>query len=151
MENKIEIAEILKAKGEKLLESSIKPLRFVDHPEANALVNDLNGYPHSCVLACLMDRQIKAELAWMIPYEFSERIGTFEMESMAKLEQDKVLQAFSHPTPLHRFPEKMGKVFFNGIQKINKEVLLQKVWVANINTCHGERARGAACLIFSVK
>jgi len=121
VEKKIEIVERLKAKGERLLENSTKPLRFVDHPEANALVNDLDGYPHAFVLACLMDRQIRAELAWMIPYEFSERIGTFEMESIAKLEQDKVLLVFSKPTPLHRFPEKMGKVFFNGIQKIKKD------------------------------
>ena len=44
-------------------------VHFVDNEEANAMLNDLEKYPHAYVLACLMDRQIKAERAWTIPYE----------------------------------------------------------------------------------
>jgi endonuclease-3 len=133
MENDIEIAEILKAKGKKLLESSVKPLQFVDHPEANALVNDLDNCPHAFVLACLMDRQIKAELAWMIPYEFSERVGIFAIEDIAKLTKEDVVHTFLLPTPLHRFPEKMGEIFYLGIQKIKKEYggVASRIWNDN--------------------
>ena len=33
--------------------------------DANAFLNDLEKYPHAYVLACCMDRQTKAERAWM--------------------------------------------------------------------------------------
>ena len=39
---------------------------------ANKLLNDLDRYPHAYVLAGLMDRQIKAERAWIIPYEIKK-------------------------------------------------------------------------------
>ncbi|GAG52184.1 unnamed protein product, partial [marine sediment metagenome] len=121
MSKKKEIVERLEAKGESLLNSPVKTQQFVDHPEANALVNDLDGHPHAYVLACLMDRQIKAELAWMIPHEFSMRVGTFEIDDLAKLKQEDVLLVFNQPTSLHRFPEKMGNIFYLGIQKIKND------------------------------
>ena len=44
---------------------------FVDDAAANAMLNDLDQCPHAFVLACCMDRQMKAEGAWMIPYRIS--------------------------------------------------------------------------------
>ena len=34
-------------------------------PAARALVNDLERYPHAFVLACIADRQTKADIAWV--------------------------------------------------------------------------------------
>ena len=41
---------------------------FTDKQEIDKKINDIKNYPHLFVLACLMDRQIKAERAWEIPY-----------------------------------------------------------------------------------
>jgi hypothetical protein len=38
-------------------------VNFVDNNEQNKFLNDLEKYPHAYVLACLMDKQIKAERA----------------------------------------------------------------------------------------
>jgi hypothetical protein len=94
-------------------------VHFVDHHEANALMNDLNDHPHAFVLACLVDRQIRAELAWMVPYEFSQRVGSFDFEILASLTADQVRGLFLEPNPLHRFPDKMSNVFFKGVQRIH--------------------------------
>jgi hypothetical protein len=32
-----------------------------------------------------MDRQIKAELAWKIPYEIKSRVGTFALKELVKI------------------------------------------------------------------
>ena len=41
---------------------------FTGVTEIDSKINDIKNYPHLFVLACLMDRQVKAEKAWKIPY-----------------------------------------------------------------------------------
>lgn len=43
-------------------------------PEADALVNNLSEFPHTFVLACLMERQKDWKQTWQIPCEISRRI-----------------------------------------------------------------------------
>jgi len=73
-----EISSILIERGEKLLAQPYCRIEFTDNNSANDLLNDLEDYPHAYVLACVMDRQIKAERAWLIPYEISSELGGFE-------------------------------------------------------------------------
>ena len=70
--NSHRIAEILVDKGKTLFDSPRNIVTFTGNIQADNLLNDLENTPHAFVLACVMDRQIKAELAWQIPYLISE-------------------------------------------------------------------------------
>jgi len=61
-----EIVNILKKKGTRLLNEPAKKLDFTPDQKANDLLNKLEEFPHAFVLACIMDRQITAERAWII-------------------------------------------------------------------------------------
>ena len=58
--------------------------------EADALLNDLDNHPHAFVLACIMDRQIRAERAWIIPYRFQEKLGSFSMTTLLALSLEDI-------------------------------------------------------------
>ena len=45
--------------GNALMQESAGPIEFTGVREYDALLNDLNNYPHAFVVACVMDRQIK--------------------------------------------------------------------------------------------
>lgn len=115
------ISDRLVEEGELLFSSRKKQKPFTSVKEANALLNDLKNYPHAFVLGCIMDRQIKAEKAWLIPYYISERTGSFSMSVLSSLPQKQVLNLMSKPEPLHRFSETMSGFFYSGIQRIKKQ------------------------------
>jgi endonuclease III len=56
-----------------------------------------------------MDRQVKAERAWLIPHEIAKRLGTFNFGALAKLSVTRIQRLMTKPTPLHRFNEEMSK------------------------------------------
>lgn len=111
----------LVARGEAILNAPRGPVPFAKSAAADALLNDLDNYPHAFVLACVMDRQIKAEKAWLIPYAISERLGTFSFDALARLTEREVKRLMARPTPLHRFVDTMGGLFWSGIQRIGSE------------------------------
>lgn len=55
------ISERLIQHGQKLLDSPPEFIQFSKDLENDELTNDLEHYPHAYVIACVMDRQIKAE------------------------------------------------------------------------------------------
>ena len=61
------IAAELVQHGQRLFNAPASPVLFTKDPGADALLNDLANHPHAFVLACVMDRQIKAERAWPFP------------------------------------------------------------------------------------
>ncbi len=86
---------------------------------ANALLNDLTGHPHAFVLAAVMDRQVKAERAWLIPYRFQQKLGgDFSIKRLASLTLPDVKKLMSEPEPLHRFADKMGDLFHAAVQRV---------------------------------
>ncbi len=93
-------------------------VHLVEDPEANALLNDLDNYPHAYVLACCMDRQTKAERAWMIPFKIKEAIGSFEMKDLTSISEKKYKKIFADNN-LHRFNDVMASVFYNAVQRIH--------------------------------
>ncbi|GIW81206.1 MAG: hypothetical protein KatS3mg105_3013 [Gemmatales bacterium] len=105
--------------GQTLFSAQKQLIQFTKVAEADALLNDLRNYPHAFVLACVMDRQIRAERAWLIPYRISERLGNdFSMEILINLSEADVARLMSQPEPLHRFVETMSGLFYSAIQHI---------------------------------
>lgn len=116
--NKAKITERLVEQGQKLFEAKKGLVKFTELPKANRLLNDLQNYPHAFVLASIMDRQIRAELAWLIPFRVSERLGGFYFSDLASLSVGKIRKLMQRPKPLHRFPEEMSNNFYQAIQRI---------------------------------
>ena len=67
--NEKAIRDRLVEQGEILFKAPKQFISFTKIREADELLNDLTGHPHAFVLACVMDRQMKAEKAWVIPYK----------------------------------------------------------------------------------
>jgi len=92
-------------------------VHLVDDEEANAFLNDLTNYPHAYVLACLMDRQIKAERAWVIPWTIKNDLKSFDIKVLG----DQSLQYYQKifvSQSLHRFGPSMAKTFHSAVHKI---------------------------------
>jgi uncharacterized HhH-GPD family protein len=118
--NESAIRDRLVEHGQKLFDAPKHLNASTKNPEANALLNDFDKHPHAFVLACVMDRQVPAEKAWIIPYRFSQKLGDFSMERLRKLSLTDITSIMSNP-PLHRFIEIMSKAFHSAIQRINNQ------------------------------
>ena len=92
-------------------------VHFVKDDETNLFLNDLKNYPHAFVLSCLMDRQIKAEIAWQIPSKIKSILGSFDIIELGKLKLADYKDIFLEKK-LHRFNETMADVFYCGVQDI---------------------------------
>ena len=126
------IVEILIKRGNELLKQPYKKIEFTKNPEANDLLNNLKEFPHAFVLACVMDRQIPAERAWLIPYKISKVIGGFEFSKLLNLHLNKIKELFQRNN-LHRFNEIMAENFYLAIQKIHLKYNdnASKIWENN--------------------
>ena len=113
-----EIAAILVNRGRRLVRRRFRRINFTGNHHADTLLNDLDHYPHHFVLACIMDRQISAERAWLIPYALGTRIGAFEFEAFSRVSQVEIGRRMREPESLHRFPETMAKNLFAAIRRI---------------------------------
>lgn len=113
-----EIAAALVEDGEALFNAEPATVVLSGDPEADALLNNLKDYPHAFVLACIMDRQIKAERAWSIPHLISRKLGGFSFARLRTLSLDDVRELLSNPEPLHRFPEEMSRNFYAAVEHI---------------------------------
>jgi endonuclease III len=116
-----QIRDRLLEHGEALFRAPKQMIQFTKNPDADALLNDLSGHPHAFVLACIMDRQIKAEKAWLIPYRISEKLDGFSFEALQRLSRDDVLHLMKEPEPLHRFVDQMSGLFYAGVQRLARQ------------------------------
>lgn len=96
-------------------------VRLSNEEPADRLLNNIVNYPHAYVLACVMDRQIRAERAWAIPYRISEKLGGFEFAVLQKLTPVQIQDLMAKPRPLHRFVDEMSKNFYEAIQLIERK------------------------------
>ena len=94
------------------------------------MLNDLEAHPHAFVLACVMDRQVKAEKAWLVPYRISEKLNGFSMATLCSLSKAEVNRLMTHPEPLHRFVDKMSGFFQSAVQRISTDYVgdAARIW-----------------------
>ncbi len=119
--NEARIRDRLIEHGEALFKAPYEFLRFTKHDDADRLLNDLTHHPHAFVLASVMDRQIKAERAWLIPFRFMEKLGSFSMDRLLKQSEADVRRLMTEPEPLHRFVDKMATLFFKAVERIAEQ------------------------------
>ena len=116
--HKEKIIEILIEKGSTLLNKPFVELKFTKNAAADKLLNNITDFPHAFVLASVMDRQIKAERAWLIPYYISQEIGGFDFEKLLELDLKFLKNVFVKKS-LHRFNDLMAENFYSTIQLIH--------------------------------
>lgn len=112
------VRDRLVERGQALFDAPRGPVQFAKIEQADRLLNDLDNFPHAFVIACVMDRQIKAERAWLIPYAFAEKLGGFSMDALTRLSQAEIRDLMAKPVPLHRFVDKMSGHFWSAVQRI---------------------------------
>ncbi len=121
METKQEqIVEILIKRGREFLKQPYKKIEFTGNSKADDFLNDIDRFPYTFVLACIMDRQMKTEKAWLVPYEISKEIGGFEFSKLLQLNQNDFKEMFKRKN-LHRFNDAMAENFYLGIQNIHED------------------------------
>lgn len=87
---------------------------------ANEYYNNIERYPHIFVLGCLMNKQIKAENAWLIPYRLCRDFDAFEMKRLSELSLEQITEWFMS-NKSHWFKKKAAKEFYEGVQRIHNE------------------------------
>jgi endonuclease III len=107
-------------------------VHFVENDEANSILNDLEKYPHAYVLACLMDRQIKAERAWAIPYSIFKELNSFSLNDLSMVDLADLKRIFN-TNRLHRFNDTMASVFHDAVLQIKNRYAgnAAKIWNNN--------------------
>lgn len=110
-------------------------LNQVQHQEAKSLVNDLEHHPHAFVIACITDRQIDADRAWLIPYRLSQKIGspgkpTFLFSTLLKLSEDEIQGHMASPPSLHWLYKDMSRHIHAALRRIAEkyEGRTEKIW-----------------------
>jgi uncharacterized HhH-GPD family protein len=81
-------------------------LSVTGNPGADAL---LNTDPLALLIGMLLDQQVPMEKAFSSPYELRERLGGgLDAATIASSDPDKLVEIFSTPPALHRFPGSMA-------------------------------------------
>ncbi|MBN2087703.1 iron-sulfur cluster loop [Candidatus Peregrinibacteria bacterium] len=104
-------------------------VHFTGNEKIDKFLNNLEKYPHAYVLACIMDRQIKAERAWRIPYDVCKEFNSFKIKELAEIPENEYIILFEK-NKLHRFNTSMAKDFHKAILRI-KDIYnsdASKIW-----------------------
>jgi len=115
-----EIIKILIKKGLELRKKPREKIPFSMDPKSDDLLNDIETHPHFYVLGCVMDRQIKAWRAWLIPYKISQFVGGTKFSNFVNLDLPTTLALFKEQS-LHRMPTLMARCFYDAVQRIQSE------------------------------
>lgn len=124
--------KLLIKKSKKLFEEDKAIVHLVNDEKQNKFLNDLENYPHAFVLACLMDKKIKAERAWAIPYKIYKELKSFDIYKLKEKGKGYYKDLFNK-NKFHIFNNDMAEVFYNGICRIidKYEGKANKIWNDN--------------------
>ena len=64
-----------------------------------------------------MNKQMKAELSWKIPFEIYKVLGTFDIFELGKISFNKYIDIFEK-YKLHRFKKISAEIFYSAVQRI---------------------------------
>ena len=110
------LVERLRKYGNRLSRS--RQIRWVDYTgdrEADALLNNLERYPHLFLLGVIADRQVIAQRAWMIPIHVARRLGSPDFAVMRKLRKQQWSRMLKGK---HRFAKTIGEACFEGLRMV---------------------------------
>ena len=91
---------------------------------ADRLVKSIDEFPHAFMLASLMDTGVDADVAWAIPYRVKQVLGTFDIEALYEVSRDEYIAMFSGETKWHRYPARNAGFFYEAVQKIVENEVL---------------------------
>lgn len=74
-------------------------------PEADAFLRDS---PTAVLMAILFDQRIRAEVAFSGPHKLFVRLGHFDLEKIAEMDEEAFRKVFSEPPAVHRFANVMS-------------------------------------------
>lgn len=111
---------IVKIAENKFKQKQNELVHFVDDKNQNEFINNIEKYPHAYVLACLMDKQIKAERAWAIPYIVYQELGNFDIDFLYSVPLDKFIEIFEN-RKLHRFNKIEATNFYKAVKRIKEQ------------------------------
>ena len=114
------IKRILKVPHKHWFEKDFNEMHYSDVKEANDLVLDLENTPEAFFIGCLMDRRIKAERAWTIPWIIKQHFSTLDIKSLGQYSL-WIWQKFFNEKNLHRTNNVMAELLYLAIKKVNTE------------------------------
>jgi endonuclease III len=113
----IQKEHLLVTKGKEMYGKNEKFKPTANDVDADALILDIKHQPHAFVLACLMDRQIPAERAWIIPHLIRQELNTFAINDLAKVSEAQYQKIFAEKR-LHHYNKIMALIFYQGVHHI---------------------------------
>jgi endonuclease-3 len=100
--------------------------------KAEDLLDDIAKHPHVFVLGCIMDRQVRAEHAWAIPYVVGQEAGGFRFRDYLKLDKKRLRKIFQDRA-LHRFRVRAADSFHSALYDIQQKYDgdASRIWTGN--------------------
>lgn len=108
-------------------------VHLLDDEEDNAFLNNLAEFPHAYVLACCMDRRIKADRAWSIPCSIRKHLcGSFSIDALSEISIDEY-KSFFNEKSLHIYNNDMAEVFYKAVHRIKDQYNgdASRIWSEN--------------------
>lgn len=126
----IDAGEKLVAYAKAQYERGDQKVHLIENDQGKSdFISPLGKYPHAYVLACLMDRQIRAKKAWEIPWKVSEKIGGFDLPLLYTISPEKLKDIIKEVSE-HRFKKDMADCFYHAVKKITEQYDgdARKIW-----------------------